>query len=189
MNRRNLLGGLGAALGGVAAGLVARQARAQPALRPPGAGPDPEFDARCIRCFRCSEVCPVSAIHFDGAVSVRGDLPAIHAARRGCTLCMQCTWACPTGALHSIPAEPATVQRTVRMGTPVLNRDACLAWSGAGVCRACYFVCPYPDSAITLNGPRLAPLFSARDCTGCGLCEEACPQRARAIHIEPKAGP
>ena len=32
------------------------------------------------------------------------------------------------------------------------------------------------------------PVFDAAACVGCGLCEEACPERARAIRILPFDG-
>jgi Pyruvate/2-oxoacid:ferredoxin oxidoreductase delta subunit len=67
----------------------------------------------------------------------------------------------------------------------VLERRACIPWRGEGVCRLCYYVCPYPDSAVALVGPQQGPLFSPEHCVGCGLCEEACPEQARAIRIVP----
>jgi ferredoxin len=184
MNRRQLLAG-GAGLVGLTLGLWPRRAPAA-RLRPPGAMPPGEFEERCIRCFRCAEVCPPKAIVFDGFLQLReNDLPFIDAKQRACVLCMECTQVCPTGALDPIAEDPAAIRAHVRMGRPVLDRKRCITWIGTGVCRLCYYACPFADEAIRVTGPRQAPIFVERDCVGCGLCEEACPERARAIHIVP----
>jgi ferredoxin len=98
---------------------------------------------------------------------------------------MKCTEACPTGALEPTPFDFALIQQKVRMGTPVLDHKACLSWTGQGVCRACFYACPYPGSAVKLVGADQSPYFEPSKCVGCGLCEEACPERARAIRIRP----
>jgi MauM/NapG family ferredoxin protein len=185
MNRRGILQGAVGVLAGVAAGLSSRAAKAAP-LRPPGALAESDFARACIRCFRCAEVCPVKAIRFESAGGLRAvDLPYISARDRGCVLCMKCTEACPTGALRRIPADSKTVQGSVHMGVPVLDRQACVPWRGDGVCRLCFYVCPYQETAVMLVGPQQAPSFNPRACVGCGLCEEACPSHARAIRIRP----
>lgn len=184
MRRRHLLGALGAV---AATGLLPRRARASaPALRPPGALPPERFEEACIGCFRCAEVCPPKAIRFPAALSLEAVRPFIDARERACILCMKCTEVCPTGALVRVPATAETVARTVRMGAPVLERRDCLPWNGRGVCRLCFYVCPYAGTAVELVGPRQAPLFHAEACVGCGLCEEACPDEARAIRIRPR---
>jgi MauM/NapG family ferredoxin protein len=186
VNRRNFVFGALGLLASAAIGVKARVTRAMARLRPPGALPEKEFDRACIRCFRCAEVCPVGCIRMDGFFDLKGsDTPWVDARARACILCMKCTQACPTGALQNIGADPALVQLKVRMGTPVLNKKTCLPWSHEGVCRLCYYACPYPDSAVDLSGPGQAPVFYADKCTGCGLCEEACPETARAIRILP----
>ena len=184
MNRRRLLGGALAAVAGLATGIRSRR-KGPVSLRPPGAQLHGGFEERCIRCFRCAEVCPPKAIRLDGAWSLEADLPYIEAKERACVLCMQCTQACPTGALAPIPADLETVHAAVRMGTPVLTRERCIVWRGAGVRRLCYYVCPYPNEAVALVGLQLAPFFDPKQCVGCGLCEQACPTVASAIRILP----
>lgn len=183
MNRRDALLAIGG-LAGLTLGFWPRRTEAR--LRPPGARPPREFDAKCIRCFRCAEVCPPKAILFDSVLDPRAsDTPFIEAHSRACVLCMKCTEVCPTGALEPVTTDLAKAQSIVRMGRPVLDRTRCLPWNGRGICRLCYYACPYPDSAVKLAGPRQGPVFVADACVGCGLCEEACPSHARAIRIVP----
>jgi ferredoxin-type protein NapG len=155
-------------------------------LRPPGAAPGAEFARKCIRCLRCVAVCPRGAIRFDSSLDLASsDTPYIEAAERGCDLCMRCTEACPTGALGPTSSDLEQVAIAVRMGRPELDRDRCIAINGTGECRACFYVCPFAGRAVRLEGPLLEPRFDAGACVGCGLCEEACPERARAIRILP----
>jgi ferredoxin-type protein NapG len=185
LNRRHLLGGTVAAVAGFLGGVRTRQSRSN-RLRPPGAQPNGGLEEKCIRCFRCAEVCPPKAIRLDAVWDPAGsDLPYIEAKERACVLCMKCTQACPTGALAPIVADLLTVHGAVRMGTPVLTRDRCISWRGVGICRLCYYVCPYPDQAVALVGRQQSPLFEPKQCVGCGLCEEACPSIAKAIRILP----
>jgi ferredoxin len=101
---------------------------------------------------------------------------------------MKCTQVCPSGALTAIDPDPENVQRVVRMGLPELDKDKCIAWMRTGECRACYYACPYADSAVRLEGPLLGPVFDRDSCVGCGQCEEACPEAARAVLIIPREG-
>jgi len=157
-------------------------------LRPPGASGGGAFEGRCIRCFRCAEVCPVGAIRFEGGLDLAGvDTPVIDAERQACVLCMACTQVCPTGALEPVSAELAVIASRVRMGVPRLEVGRCIAWSGRGECRACWHACPYPELAVRFvgSGPS-GPEFDGSACVGCGQCQQACPDRARAIIIVPQ---
>jgi len=181
--RRRFVGGVAAV---AAAALLPRRTRAaEAALRPPGALPPGRFEEACIGCFRCAEVCPPRAIRFASALSLDAVHPFISPRESACVLCMKCTSVCPTDALTPVSAAKDVVAQTVRMGTPVLKRTNCLPWSERGICRLCYYVCPYAGRAVELVGPRLAPLFHPEACVGCGLCEQACPDEANAIHIRP----
>ncbi len=182
MNRRALVGAVAAALTLAA---VPKRARANRRLRPPGAMKPGAFEQACIGCFRCAEVCPTRVIRFPGALSLETALPHLETDERACILCMKCTGVCPTGALRPIPLDADVIAKEVRIGVPVLTRSRCLPWTGQGICRLCYQVCPYPDAAVEVVGPQKAPLFHPEACVGCGLCEEACPELARAIRIEP----
>lgn len=166
-------------------------------LRPPGALPEPDFLAACIRCCRCQDACEPGAIQF--YTESDGDLfhtPYVDPAKAGCTLCNKCGPACPTGALLPF-ADPADVD----MGSVELRPDLCLSYkakwvreqqellvqlgrkpveveAGAerrGPCGECYTFCPLRHRAIRLEpGAFLAPLVFTEHCVGCGLCEEIC---------------
>lgn len=183
VTRRSALVGA-AVLGAGVLGLRRRSRGAR--LRPPGAAEGDEFGRRCIRCLRCAAVCPPRAILFSSALDLTdSETPYIEAASRACTLCMKCTQACPSGALTPVAADPGQIAERVKMGSPLLDRQSCIALAGTGECRACYYVCPYAGSAVRLEGLEYGPVFDADACVGCGLCEEACPERARAIRIVP----
>jgi ferredoxin-type protein NapG len=184
MNRRKLVGALAAA---VALAIVPKKTRAatKKNIRPPGALPRGAFEQACIGCFRCAEVCPTKVIQFPSSFSLDTATPFLDFEGRACVLCMKCTQVCPTDALVELKVDSEIVAREVRMGVPKLNRSQCLPWTGRGICRLCYQVCPYPDSAVEVVGPQKAPLFHAEACVGCGLCQEACPETAQAIIIEP----
>ena len=78
MDRRNFIKAISvcAAAGAgsfVSPAVMAKRKKNLRYLRPPGALPDKEFLARCIRCGQCGEICPNKAINFfdfeDGVTS------------------------------------------------------------------------------------------------------------------------
>lgn len=149
-------------------------------LRPPGALPEAEFQKNCIGCDLCAEVCDRDAVRFFGE-SFEGKIvthtPYIVAAEAACDLCLECTRVCPTGAL--MPVEKA---EDVHMGIAALEENLCLPYINQGGCGACYTICPL--NAIELEAQRYPKVLSAK-CVGCGLCEEICLQKAKAIRVLP----
>ncbi len=149
------------------------------ALRPPGAlTPDQTFLERCTGCADCLPACPTASLVM--VDSGGAQLPAIFPTLKPCYLCttLPCIAACPEGAL----VDPGGPQR-VRLGIARVDPNRCVTFRGQR-CDHCYQICPYPDQAITLVGGR--PLVNSGACTGCGLCEMACPERPRAIKVVPE---
>jgi len=148
-------------------------------LRPPGALPEIDFLARCIRCSKCTQVCPYRSIKnatlFDGFMLM--GTPYIKAREIPCYLCMQCPPVCPTGALN----RDLKKKQDVRMGIAQINKKECLAWQGT-LCRSCYQNCPILDEAIKMDN-ELRPVVNDRKCVGCGICENVCPFDPAAITV------
>ena len=194
-----LLDGARLAGGACAAGFglvaLARQSAALPAqaLRPPGALPEEDFLAACVRCGLCVRDCPYDTLMLaDLGDGPANGTPYFLARETPCEMCddVPCARVCPTGALdRDIPSiEDAT------MGVAVLiHRDTCLNLKGLR-CDVCYRVCPVIDKAITLETSRnsrtgkhamFEPVVHADACTGCGKCEEACVLEEAAIKVLP----
>jgi MauM/NapG family ferredoxin protein len=152
-------------------------------LRPPGAVPEEIFPAKCIRCGRCAEVCPYKSIRpLDLHAGVYAGTPMIDVTDVPCWLCMKCVEVCPTGTLRRVE------QKEVRMGVAIIDKHACMTWKGAGLlCRTCYNVCPFKETAIKLD--ELRPVVVSDACVGCGLCVHGCPvtleNGKKAINVEP----
>ncbi|MBI4866702.1 MAG: 4Fe-4S dicluster domain-containing protein [Candidatus Wallbacteria bacterium] len=179
-----LLGGAGA---GPAAGATTG------IVRPPGALPESEFLARCIRCLRCVEACPNQAIlPLDASAGkARASTPAIRARRQACMLCnkqegdwLKCTEACPSGALQKVRRDADEIREKVTMGTAVLDTSLCYSYIG-WTCGACYRACPFPQKAMTL-GLWERPTIVSEACVGCGLCARVCIRYPQAIRIVPR---
>lgn len=102
-------------------------------LRPPGAIPEQDFLAACIKCGQCVQVCPVLAIKLADADEGFGiGVPYIDARAQACDFscdAVQCVLACPTEALSHAIAKP----EQVKMGYAKLERpEICLARLGQG---------------------------------------------------------
>jgi len=223
-DRRGFLGLLGAAAATLAGNDSKESYRKVEELtnlvRPPGASDD--FLSKCIRCFKCGEACPYDCISFgDREKGISFGTPYVLPRQQPCFLCqgkdsdfldggkvretmldidpdtLRCGEACPTGALEEIPnAEKAILERT-SMGTAVIDRSECIAWT-VNNCDRCVKACPF-DEAISMNpgifdvnlpgeqmtGEEIGEALSymvkgvkpeVHDaCNGCGICEYECP--------------
>lgn len=195
--RAALTQGLRAAGGGALAWLglawVAQtqgSAQAQ-ALRPPGALPEGDFMAACVRCGLCVRACPFDVLHLARPQDPAPlGTPFFIARQNPCLMCQDvpCARACPTGALNRhIPGIG-----DADMGVAVLvGHETCLNYKGL-TCSICVRVCPIQGQAITLraqviDGRRcLIPTVHSAHCTGCGNCEKHCVTREASIRVLPR---
>lgn len=199
--RRKFINSVAAAAGGgcllaLGAGLYAKSASALPAqaLRPPGALPESDFLAACVRCGLCVRDCPYDTLHLaDLGDPVVTGTPYFTARQVPCEMCedIPCVKACPTGALD----RSLTDINKAQMGLAALvDHESCLNFLGLR-CDVCYRVCPVIDKAITLetqHNPRsdrhamLLPTVHSDACTGCGKCEKSCVLPEAAIKVFPR---
>lgn len=185
----------GACLLSIGVGMYGSEASARPAeaLRPPGALPEDEFLAACVRCGLCVRDCPFDTLKLSRlGDNVATGTPYFEARAVACEMCddIPCVKACPTGALD----RNLTDIREARMGLAVLiDHETCLNYLGLR-CDVCYRVCPAIDKAITLelvHNPRsdrhamLLPTVHSDACTGCGKCEKSCVLPEAAIKVLP----
>jgi MauM/NapG family ferredoxin protein len=148
-------------------------------IRPPGALPEGEFLSRCIGCGACMKACPTNAIQpctlVDGVHRLY--TPRVVPRIGGCEeKCHLCGYVCPTGALRKLPHEE---KQFAKIGTAVIDRHRCLAWSQNKECVVCDEVCPYNAIDVrveqTTKGPFKVPIVFEDECLGCGMCEQHCP--------------
>lgn len=170
--------------------VLRNQARATPfALRPPGARPEPEFNALCIKCGQCVNACPYDTLRLATAWEPRPiGSPYFLPRQVPCYMCVDipCMKACPTGAL----SPQLTDIRHARMGLAVIDSESCLSWNGMR-CEICYLACPVKGKAISIErrpGPEgayalMVPIVHSAHCTGCGVCEKKCPTQEAAIRV------
>ncbi len=157
-------------------------------IRPPGALPEQDFLARCMRCGECMKACPTNTLQPIGLITGFPALasPVITPRRGPCEpLCNVCGQVCPTGALRDLsPGEKIWA----KVGTAYVIRHKCLAWEFDSECLICDEVCPF--DAVTLKRvPEIGvvvPFVDEKKCNGCGFCEYQCPvQGQSAIVVEP----
>ena len=189
-NRRQLLRAgvaCGFMTGAALFGMLPVMAHNRPRLRPPGAIDERDFDAACIKCGQCVQVCPVQAIHLTDIEDGYGmGTPAIAPRQQACDFscdAVQCVLACPTGAL----SPSVSMKEQARMGTARLARpDTCLARQGLGfkgVARGTEFTGRHRYADLDRWHPRRIASHPY-DIPLCDLCVRECPIKD-AIRLEP----
>jgi len=199
---QNMMKGVGyGALGIIAWSSYLSQSQARNlTLRPPGALFEKDFVRTCIRCGMCVEACPFDILKLatiSDQISI--GTPYFTPRTEACRLCpdIPCASSCPTQALDltSLIKENKLSIKSARMGLATINTQTCLAYLGLQ-CTMCVRACPFPDEAIFLHNERntrtdmhafLKPVVNPDFCTGCGMCEHACPTKVASITILPLA--
>jgi MauM/NapG family ferredoxin protein len=167
--------------GGVGAGFAVQQSPFTPLqnklqlVRPPGALPEGDFLATCIRCGECMKSCLTNTLQptlwesgLAGLWTPKLDL-RFAACEQECNVCGK---VCPTQAIRSLGLEEKT---HAKVGTAILKKETCLVWAQDKLCLICDEICPY-DAIVfrTIDGYR-RPFVIASRCNGCGYCEQRCP--------------
>ncbi len=168
-------------------------------LRPPGALPEKEFLARCVRCGECMKVCIGNALHpalteagLEGMFTPRL-IPRIGYCEYNCTLCGQ---VCPTGAIKVLSQEE---KHQFVIGKAWFDKNRCLPYADGTPCIVCEEHCPTPDKAIKFRWADVTddqgktvtvkqPYIIDSLCIGCGICETKCPLPGRSAVLVTRDG-
>lgn len=149
-------------------------------FRPPGALPEQEFLEKCHRCGNCVKNCPANAIQpLQSKDSNLVNTPYIDPEEQPCVICdsLACMYVCPSGALQTVFAED------IRIGLAVFNSETCLRKQSIE-CSYCVDTCPIGPDAIVLSQENIVEVIDS-GCTGCGVCQYACPTDPKSIVIQP----
>ncbi len=153
-------------------------------IRPPGAVPEDQFLAGCIRCYRCQDACERGAVQFFS--EAHGELfhtPYVDPNVVACNVCMKCTQVCPTGVLEPMEIEQ---KDQVEMGRVELNTEACLSYKAQSRYdeRAERWEVRMTPSLGPVEVPDVTdPTFTRRG--PCGECYMVCPLKEKAITRKP----
>lgn len=167
-------------------------------IRPPGALPEADFLARCIKCAACMRVCPTNVLQpallepgFEGLWTPMLN-NRIGYCEHHCVLCGQ---VCPTGAIRILSIAEKTGEKPfpkpIKIGTAFIDRGRCLPWAMDTPCIVCEEMCPTSPKAIWYNTITITtrnqtkqtlqrPLVEPQLCIGCGICEHKCPVADKA---------
>jgi ferredoxin-type protein NapG len=169
-------------------------------IRPPYAINELDFLLTCTRCNDCIDACPHEVI-FPLAARLGAKVvgtPALDLVNKGCHLCKDwpCVTACEKKALalpkiegvaedekEGVDASAKIEIKTKQIPLPKLakaslNTKTCFPYSGPE-CGACN-ICPVPNALLW---DQQRPYINQQECTGCGLCREACIVNPSAITI------
>ena len=148
-------------------------------LRPPGALTESEFLDKCLRCGNCVKNCPADAIQpLQSRDSNLLNTPYVDPDNQPCVICdsLACMHVCPSGALQTVFAED------IKMGLAIFNSETCLRANSVD-CTYCVDSCPIGKEAIKLSTDGLIEVLDT-GCTGCGVCQYACPTSPKSIVVE-----
>ena len=152
-------------------------------IRPPGALPEAEFLATCIRCGACLRVCVTHTLQAAGMESglIRWGTPVHNMRIAGCEQhCNLCGRICPSGAIRDLPLIE---RQHAKIGTAVLFRERCAAWAKDRLCLLCDEACPYNAIVFRQVEGHRRPFVDESRCNGCGMCEAVCPVNGEAAIV------
>ena len=158
-------------------GETPRALRSAGLIRPPGALPETEFQARCVRCGECVKGCLTNTLQpvwFEAGLSGLWT-PKITARLAGCEQgCNLCGQVCPTAAIRPLTLEEKSF---AKVGTARIDKTRCIAWEQDKKCLICDEICPYNAivSQFVAGHPITVPVIDEDKCNGCGYCECKCP--------------
>jgi MauM/NapG family ferredoxin protein len=165
-----------------------RPLRSTGLIRPPGALPETDFQARCVRCGECIKGCLTNTLQpvwFEAGLSGMWT-PKITARLAGCEQgCNLCGQVCPTAAIRPLTLEEKLF---AKVGTARIDKTRCIAWEQDKKCLICDEICPYNAivSRFAADHPITVPVIDEDKCNGCGYCESKCPVTGEAaIVVEP----
>jgi len=169
-------------------GETPRALRSAGLIRPPGALPETDFQARCVRCGECVKGCLTNTLQpvwLEAGLSGMWT-PKITARLAGCEQgCNLCGQVCPTAAIRPLTLEEKLF---AKVGTARIDKTRCIAWEQDKKCLICDEICPYNAiaSQFVTGHPITVPVIDEDKCNGCGYCECKCPVTGEsAIIVEP----
>ncbi|WP_170000212.1 4Fe-4S dicluster domain-containing protein [Campylobacter sp. RM9328] len=180
MNRRNFIAFTVVAAGvGYGAGkLLPKTNSHELYLRPPGAVKN--FEALCIKCGQCVQVCPYHSINLlDITQGYSNGTSYISPNDRGCYLCdlFPCVLACPSGALD----HHTTRISDVLMGIAVLGDvNSCLAYKNENINQNGVLKM-FERKTYNEREEALKETIKQRVDNECDLCVRLCPVGDEAI--------
>ncbi len=159
-------------------------------IRPPGALPETDFQARCVRCALCAKSCPTNTLQplwFEAGISglfSPAVLPRLGGCEQACNLCGR---VCPTGAIRPLDLDEKLF---AKIGTARIIKSRCIAWEQDKKCLICDEICPYNaiSSRLLPDHPVTVPVIDEKRCNGCGYCENKCPVTGDAAIVVEGAG-
>jgi MauM/NapG family ferredoxin protein len=189
LSKRAVLSAGVAGVGGLMLLRLSPEAQARtfnPALiRPPGARPEREFLARCVKCGICMRVCPTNGLNPTGLEAGLEGIwtPQLLPKLGPCEYeCNACGYVCPTQAIKplTLPEKQAT-----KIGLATFDTSRCLPYAYGRQCMVCEEHCPLPKKAIYFFDTEIKlrdggtikikqPHVDPDLCIGCGLCENSC---------------
>ncbi|NCC52504.1 MAG: 4Fe-4S dicluster domain-containing protein [Spartobacteria bacterium] len=190
-DRRQIVAGLAA---GLPLALLASSIPIHPGRKrtwpilPPGALNADDYAERCSRCYACVNACPSRVLNVRFSTNrswAQFCQPELTPDSGVCDeYCNRCSLVCHTGAIQPVSEDE---KRYRKIGTAVINKDACLAWSDEQYCMVCDEYCPY-NAIHTDTGPTgfPRPVVLPDQCRGCGMCQHNCPaiRAGKAIIVE-----